>query len=388
VQSSSQFLLALGGILLLGLLASTIGHRTFLPRVTLLLVFGIAIGNEGLGVLPSIISDQFEIIADMTLLMVGFLLGGKLSAKSMKRSAKNVVWISISAAVGTSLIVFLGLLMAGIAIEVAILLGCIASATAPAAILDVAEESGCKAPFKDLLLSIVALDDAWGLILFGFGIAVVTSINGIAVDSSPLLVILKEIGGAVILGILIGLPAAYLTGRIKQGQPILSEALGLVFVCGGLAIWLQVSFLLAAMVMGAVIANLARHHEYPFHAIEGIEDTFMVIFFILAGASLEFKAINEVGLIGIVYVLCRVTGKIIGARVGSQCSKADQITKHWMGVALLPQAGVAIGMALVASNHFPEYRQLLLTVVISSTVFFEIVGPVFTRLALERAGKT
>ncbi len=108
---------------------------------------------------------------------------------------------------------------------------------------------------------------------------------------------------------------------------------------------------------------------------------------ILAGASLEFKTINEIGLIGIVYVLCRVAGKIIGARVGSQCSKADQITKHWMGVALLPQAGVAIGMALVASNHFPEYRQLLLTVVISSTVFFEIVGPVFTRLALERAGK-
>jgi len=210
----------------------------------------------------------------------------------MKRSAKNVVWILISAAIGTSLIVFLGLLMAGIAIEVAILLGrCIASATAPAAILDVAEESGCKAPFKDLLLSIVALDDAWGLILFGFGIAVVTSINGIAVDSSPLLVIIKEIGGAV-------------------------------------------------MVMGAVIANLARHHEYPFHAIEGIEDTFMVIFFILAGASLEFEAINEIGLIGIIYVLCRVAGKIIGARVGSQCSKADQITKHWMGVALLRSSGL------------------------------------------------
>lgn len=387
MQSSSQFLLALGGIFLLGLLASTIGHRTFLPRVTLLLVFGIAIGKEGLDILPSIVSDQFEIIADMTLLMVGFLLGGKLSTNSMKRSAKIVMWVSISAAVGTAIIVFLGLLVAGVAKEIAILLGCIASATAPAAILDVAEESGCKAPFKDLLLSIVALDDAWSLILFGFGIAVVTSINGIAIESSPLFMIVKHIGGAVILGILIGLPAAYLTGRIKEGQPILTEALGLVFICGGLAIWLDVSYLLASMVMGAVVVNLARHHEYPFHAIEGVEDTFMVVFFILAGASLEFKAINEIGFIGIVYILCRVTGKILGARVGSQCSKADQITKRWMGVALLPQAGVAIGMALVASNHFPEYRQLLLTVVISSTVFFEIVGPVFTRLALGRAGK-
>ena len=113
---------------------------------------------------------------------------------------------------------------------------------------------------------------------------------------------------------------------------MLIEALGIVFVCGGLAIMLDVSFLIASMVMGAVITNLARHHEYPFHAIEGIEWPFMVIFFVLAG--------------------------------------------------------VAIGMALVASEHFPEYRQTLLSVVISATIFFEIIGPVFTRMAIQRAQNT
>ena len=166
---------------------------------------------------------------------------------------------------------------------------------------------------------------------------------------------------------------------------MLVEALGIVFVCGGVAIMLDVSFLIASMVMGAVITNLARHHEYPFHAIEGIEWPFMVIFFVLAGASIELGAVREIGFIGIVYILCRATGKYLGAMLGSHCCKAGKETKQWMGIALLPQAGVAIGMALVASEHFPEYRQTLLSVIISTTIFFEIIGPVFTRMALQRA---
>ena len=137
-----------------------------------------------------------------------------------------------------------------------------------------------------------------------------------------------------------------------------------------------------------MFSNFAKHHEYPFHAIEGIESQFLIVFFILAGASLDFKAVAEIGLIGIIYILLRSSGKIIGARIGGQLSQSDQHTKDWMGVALLPQAGVAIGMALVAANYFPEYRQTLLSVVISSTVFFEIIGPVFTRLALNRASHT
>jgi Kef-type K+ transport system membrane component KefB len=281
--------------------------------------------------------------------------------------------------------VSLGLIWAGTPTDIAILLGCIASATAPAAVLDVVMESDYQGPFRDLLLSIVAVDDAWALVLFGFGVAVVASQSETAQEASVLLMVVKEIGGGILLGLLIGLPAAYLTGRLKQGQPILSEALGIVFVCGGLALWLEVSFLIAAMVMGAVIANLARHHEYPFHAIEGIEWPFMVIFFVLAGASLDLSSLPAAGLIGVVYILCRAIGKFAGARLGGELARADNAVKSWMGVALLPQAGVAIGMALVAANHFPAHRQTLLPIVIGSTVFFELVGPVFTRLALKRA---
>jgi Kef-type K+ transport system membrane component KefB len=163
------------------------------------------------------------------------------------------------------------------------------------------------------------------------------------------------------------------------------EALGLVFLCGGLALWLDVSFLIAAIVMGAVVANFASHHEYAFHEIENIEWPFMTIFFVLAGASLDFSTVADIGIIGSVYIVSRIAGKLLGARIGAQACGADPVTRCWMGFALLPQAGVALGMALVAANNFPEYRQILLTIVISSTVFFEIVGPVFTRVALLRA---
>lgn len=284
----------------------------------------------------------------------------------------------------TTIVVFLVLFCLGVPLEIAIILGCIASATDPAAILDVVGVSGKKGKFTGKLLSIVALDDVWGLALFGVGLAIVKSISGTGGDAFFLWGACYEIGGAIVLGVILGIPAAYLTGRVKKGQPMLSEALGLVLVCGGLALWMDVSHLIAAMVMGSVIANFAKHHDYPFHAIEGIESVFMIIFFVMAGVSLDLGALKSIGFIGSVYILCRATGKYLGAAVGGKLSGSDRATKKWMGVALLPQAGVAIGIALVASNHFPEHRQILLSVVISSTVLFEIIGPVFTRLAIKR----
>jgi Kef-type K+ transport system membrane component KefB len=136
------------------------------------------------------------------------------------------------------------------------------------------------------------------------------------------------------------------------------------------------------MVMGATIANLARHHEYPFHAIEDIEAPFLIVFFILAGASLELDALAAAGLLGLVYMLSRVIGKMVGAAAGARISHADALTSRWMGLALLPQAGVAVGMALVACSTFPEYRHVLMPIVIGATVVFEILGPIGTRFAL------
>ncbi len=321
-------------------------------------------------------------------MMIGFLLGGKLTIKSLKQSGRQLVWISLSAALGTTLIVALVLLAVRVPLEIAILLGCIAAATAPAATFNTVLESGSKSRFSNLLLAIVAIDDVWALLLFSLGLSLISLLNGMQGISVALLDVSYKIGGALVLGVLIGLPATYLTGRLKPGNPMLTEALGLVFICGGAAIWLDVSFMIAVIAMGAVISNFAQHHDYPFHEIENIEWPFMVVFFILAGASLDIGMLNELGLIGAAYLLARIAGKLGGAWLGAWASRANLEIRHWMGFALLPQAGVAIGMALLAATKFPEHRQIILSIVISTTVFFELIGPVFTLVAIRKTEKT
>jgi len=382
MTESAQLILALGGILLLGLATDLLGQRTFLPRVSLLVIVGVIIGPGLLNLIPSVLVGNFDIITTMALLMIGFLLGGKLTRESLLHSGGKSFWISISAAVGTTFVVFSGLFIVGVPADIALLLGCIASATDPAATVDIVMQSKSKSAFSGLLLMVVALDDLWCLILFSFGLATVSVMQGLDGPGSPLAVIAWDIGGGAVIGLLIGLPAAFLTGRIKPGQPMLTEALGLAFLCGGLALWADSSFLVASMVMGAVIANLAKHHEYPFHAIEDIEWPFLVIFFVLAGASLDLGALMDAGLIGLAYIVLRVGGKILGAGAGAVICRADAATGRWVGVALLPQAGVAVGIALVASNAFPDYRAVLLPIVIATTIIFEITGPIFTRMAV------
>jgi len=183
----------------------------------------------------------------------------------------------------------------------------------------------------------------------------------------------------------LGAPMAYLTGRIRRGEPMLAEALGFVLLGAGIAEWFDLLPILTAIVMGIMVASLASHHDRPFHAIEGIEWPFMVLFFVLAGASLEVDALLLAGSVTVLYLLARFGGIYIGTRSGSRFAHAPDAIRKWLGLALLPQAGVAIGMALLAVQRFPETAPVLLTVIVASTVILETIGPVFTRLALRRA---
>ena len=385
MPDNAEFVLAIGAFLLLGLAADALGRRTVVPRVTLILFCGILIGDEVLALIPDVLHGRFPLIADMALMMVGFLLGGRLRLDALKAEGAQVLWISIIAALGTTALVTLALRLLGVPMAPALLLGCVAAATAPAATLDTLMVYGSEGRFSRMLGAIVAIDDAWALILFSLGLAFIGLMNGDNQLTGTFQEIAWDLGGAIALGAVIGLPAAYLTGRVRPGQPMLMEALGLVLLCGGLALTLEVSYLIACMTMGAVIANLAAHHDYPFHEIENIEWPFMVVFFMLAGASLELSALLQVGLVAIVFVAARVIGKIAGAAAGAGVSGAGPLVTRWMGVALLPQAGVAIGMALLAGERYPAYQDVILPVVIGTTVIFELTGPIATRVALARA---
>ena len=229
--------------------------------------------------------------------------------------------------------------------------------------------------------------DAWGLIVFSLLLVVAKAVTGGGFDA-----ILwnagGELGGAILVGALVGVPASFLSGRIRPGEPMQLEAVGLVFLCAGFAIWLDVSFLLSGMIAGFIIVNFAKHHNRAFHEIEHIEWPFMVFFFVLAGASLEIAGIVDIGLIGLGYIGLRVLGRLVGGWIGCHLAGSPPNHRRWLGLALMPQAGVALGMALVALDNFPQIGGQLLAITIGTTVIFEVAGPILTLIALKKVGET
>lgn len=383
----ARLLITLGALFLLGLVTDLLGRRTPLPRVTMLMGFGFLIGPSAIGLLPEESREWFPVAADLALVMVGFLLGHSLSIRQLRKRGPSILVISSTKVITAFIAVAGGLLLLGQSPVVSLLLAAVATATAPAATADVVREQRAEGEFVDTLLGVVAIDDAWGLVLFSLTLAAIEAGTGIGNGSSELLFGIREIGGALLLGVVIGVPTAYVTGRVDPGEPTLVEALGVVFLCGGIALWLEVSFLLAAMALGATVASLARHHRRPFHAIEGIEWPFMILFFVLAGASIEIEMLTNFSGLIVGYLVLRAGGIVLGASVGSALAGEEPRIRRWLGFALLPQAGVALGMALVAAERFPERAPELLPVAIAATAFFELVGPVFTRLAVRRASR-
>ncbi|MDG2111291.1 MAG: cation:proton antiporter [Actinomycetota bacterium] len=194
--------------------------------------------------------------------------------------------------------------------------------------------------------------------------------------------------GAVLLGVVLGIPAAALTGRLEPRRPTQEEAYALVFLCAGAAILLDVSFLLAAVALGATIATRASHHEIPFREIERIEWPALIVFFLLAGASLEISSLRGAGWLTLGYVVLRSVSKLAGCLFGGRLMGLPPEQGRWMGAAMLPQAGVAIGLTLLAAERFPDIGDELIAVVISATIVFELIGPVMAKMALERVGET
>ncbi|MBS0002662.1 MAG: cation:proton antiporter [Thioalkalivibrio sp.] len=375
--------ITLGLLFLLGLVADEVGRRTLLPRVTLLLACGVLVGRSGLDMLPIEMEVWYEFFSILALTMVAFLLGGIFNAATLRRHGREIMAISIAIVVTTFALVSGGLWLIGVAPALALLLGAIATATAPAAVQDVLRQYGRGGSFAVKLKGIVAIDDAWGIIVFSIALVFAAMLSG-RTEGGLWLHAVRDLGGGMGLGLVIGVPAAFLTGRLRKGEPMQTEALGVVFLTAGAALWLEVSFLVAGITAGAIVVNLARHHDRAFHEIEHIQWPFMILFFILAGASLEIGRLMELGFIGLALLGLRILSRILGGWIGAGLGRSPSRERPWFGVALLPQAGVAIGMALVAANYFPEMADTVLALTIGTTVVFELLGPPATLLALRR----
>lgn len=380
-METETLFLTLGGMFFIGLCADQIGKHTPLPRVTLLLLAGLVAGH--MGWVPEPLSHAYEFLSVTALTFVSFLLGGALKISDLRTTGRRIFTISLAIVGLTVVLVSLGLIVLGVDPGLAIVLSGIASATAPAATTDVIRQSGVTNQFTRTLEGVVAVDDAWGLLAFSLCVSFATY-GATQGSESAMLSVVYEIGGAVVLGIAIGLPGATLTGRIGGGEPLEIEALAMVFVTAGLALWADVSFLITGMAVGATIVNRAAHHDRAFHEIEHIQWPFMVLFFLLAGALLDISALPEVGLLGLAYMLLRTAARIIGGWFGARAGHAPKGEQRYYGIALLPQAGVAVGMALIAANALPDHADQIIALTIGTTIAFELIGPVLTLWAIRR----
>ncbi|MEF8833881.1 MAG: cation:proton antiporter [Halofilum sp. (in: g-proteobacteria)] len=380
----------LGALLLGGLAVEWVGRHLPLPRVTLLILFGVLIGPEVLDLLPDGASERwFKPVTTLALVMVGFLVGERFSIDRLRVRGRVVLTISVIEALGTALLVTLGMLMLGVSLPLALLLGGIAPATAPASTWDVVDENRAEGPLTETLLGVVGVDDAWCLLIFSLAAtAAAVALGGDSGQSAFMVEAAREIGGGILLGAVLGVAAGLLTQRIAPGEPTLLEAAAIVLLTAGLATLFELSFVLTAIVLGSVMTNVARHHDSAFHEIEHLEWPFMLLFFVLAGASLHIEALIGIGSLGIGYVVLRLAGKMAGAALGARIAGAEPAIQRWTGVALMPQAGVALGLALLADQRFPQLGETLLPLVIAATVIFELLGPAGTRLAITRAGET
>jgi Kef-type K+ transport system membrane component KefB len=385
--TSGWILIILGAFLLAGYLAHVTAPRISVPRVTLLLVIGAMASPSMLNLVPEAVSQWFPFISHIALAMVGFLLGERFVASEIKSRGREILVVSLGETVVTVLFVFAGLMLVGAPAPLAIVMAGIAPASAPAAIFETVREGKAEGPLTRALLGVVAIDDAWGVIIFSLLLVVAEAVTGAAAQWVDLWEGLWEVGGAVALGAVIAVPMAYATSRVREGEPTLVEAMGFVFLTSGIATVLDVSYLLSSMTLGAVVANLTPNVRRPFRAVDGVSEPFFAVFFLLAGFRLEPETLVGLGLAGVVYVIVRALGLVSGGYLSGSLVGADEQVRRRIGFCILPQAGVALGFALLVQERLPEIGGSVLNLVIATTVLFEISGPLIARNQLRRAGE-
>ncbi|MFH0924599.1 MAG: cation:proton antiporter [bacterium] len=387
-----NIVLSLGLIWLLGLLSARWINKIKFPAVTAYLLLGIIIGPSVFSLIPTEVVKISGLISNVVLGIIAFGIGQNFSKDKFREIGKAVLWISALEASGAWFLVTVAFsLILRQPFYVAILFGAIASATAPAATVMVIKEYQAKGNFTDTLLGVVAVDDAWCLIIFAISLTLSQAIFVQMVDTVSLLKVLLNsfihIGGSFILGVVIAILLSYISRFIRTQAELLIFILGFIFLTIGIAQWLNLSLLLGNMFLGATLVNINKDSSKFFDKIEVINPPLFLLFFVLAGANLELGILTTLGKIGFTYLIVRVMGKVIGAYSGAHIAHTSKSIKKYLGLGLVPQAGVALGCALVVKSEFPEIGGMIFSTIVATTVIYELIGPICTKAALKKAGE-
>lgn len=369
-----------------------------LPNVTGYLIAGLLLGPAipslipGLayqGVITSEMLPSLDIISEVALGFIAFSIGNEFKLSYFKRVGATPIVIAVFESLFAILFVLAVLLGIGIEPTFAIVLSSIAAATAPAATIMVINQYKAKGPVTETLLSVVAIDDATALAMFSVSVAVAQAIKDpsqISIKTS-LLDPLWEIFGALIFGVIIGMIFCIPLRWFKKDGNRLSLIIAFVFLGVGLSEMFGFSSLLMCMAIGAGFANFSSQVPHIMKLTDGLTPPIFMLFFVLSGAELQLSVVPTVGLVGVVYVVMRVIGKMCGTAFGGMLCKADKKIRKYLGPALMPQAGVAIGLSLIATQIVPEHGAQIRAIILCGTLIYELIGPVVTKISLTKAGE-
>lgn len=371
------------------LLAGKVVKGLKLPNVTGYLVIGLLLGPHCLKLLSQELLDNMSIVTDFALGCIAFSIGAEFKFSFLKKIGKAPIIIGILEALGAVLVVDAALLLLGCNITFALAMGAIASATAAASTLMIVKQYKAKGPVTNTLLPVVALDDAVALMAFGISMAIANMISShgtVPIGRLLLAPFIEIVGGlafGTLLGILMVFAVKLYTGRGNR----LAITIMMICLCVGVSELVGFSALLACMMQSMIFVNLSRYREKIYEPLDRITPPVYMMFFIISGASLDVTIIASVGLVGAVYVVGRIIGKVLGAALGAKLSKAPPIVSRWLGLTLVPQEGVAIGLATSAAASLPEYGARIKTIVLCGVVIYELIGPIITKTALKKAGE-
>lgn len=383
-----DLLLKVGIVLLVGFVGGRLAKLVKLPSVSGYLIAGLLLGPSLLNMITPTDEHSLTFVSEIALAMIAFSIGSEFIVKDMMKLGKKIFWITLWEVVGAIGVVFVVMFVIfKQPFAFSIVIASMSAATAPAATLMVMRQYKANGPLTRTILPVVALDDVFGIIAFGIALSLAKltispdTVSVASMFTAPLI----EIGGSLGLGSVLGLVLAFVVklGENRDDHQVLSMAFIIAGV--GLAKWFGLSPLLVNIVTGTVVANIVSNNKRVFSSVNDLATPFFVIFFTMAGASLDLKIFSTIGLIGFGYVVARAAGKMLGTWFGAVVTKSEPVVKKYMGFAMLPQGGISIGLSVIVGLELPTYAQAITTIIMFSVLIYETTGPIFAKIAISKA---
>jgi len=388
LELDSKIIIEVAVMLICGLAFGRLAKHAKMPNVTGYLIAGLLLGPSFLNFIPQNMVEGFLVISDIALGFIAFSIGSEFNLSYFKKVGTAPIVIAICESFGAIILVTLTLLLCGFDLKLSIMLGAIAAATAPAQTIMVINQYKAKGPLTSMLMSVVAIDDVVALIGFGFA---TTIVNMMSVKSTNVLLSLLMPLYEVIVSFAIGVVVAILMKLVFRWFKKSSNRICIILSAILLTYWLSElvhgSALLGCMALGGIFVNIYDDINSVIKTTDYLTPPIFMIFFVISGAGFEVSALPSIGLIGILYVVMRIIGKMFGAWFGGKITNQEKKICKYLGPTLMPQAGVALGLIVVAGKVVPAFASQIRVIILCSTFIYSIIGPITAKVALEKAGE-